>query len=134
MFNPLTRRTDSSMTHRSTQRAGRDHRAETTTPVRAAATGNARVSSELEILLALGAAHGEQALVAALHRAVAFRLFRIADVRAILAAGAGTPQPRPACDAFILDLPVAPTRSLDAYKISGVIEWWRHVVTTTSAT
>src|SRR6476661_1757942 len=73
MFNPLTRRTDSSMTHRSTQRAGRDHRAETTTPVRAAATGNARVSSELEILLALGAAHGEQALVAALHRAVAFR-------------------------------------------------------------
>jgi hypothetical protein len=61
--------------------------------VGAAAIGNTRLGSELEILLALGAAHGEQALVAALHRAVAFRRFRAADVRSILAAGAGTPQP-----------------------------------------
>jgi hypothetical protein len=83
----------------------------------AAAIGNTRLGSELEILLALGAAHGEQALVAALHRAVAFRRFRAADVRSILAAGTGTPQPRPAGDALILDLPVAPTRSLDAYTI-----------------
>jgi transposase len=83
----------------------------------AAAIGNTRLGSELEILLALGAAHGEQALVAALHRAVAFRRFRATDVRSILAAGAGTPQPRPAGDALILDLPVAPTRSLDAYTI-----------------
>lgn len=44
--------------------------------VGAAAIGNTRLSSELEILLALGAAHGEHALVAALHRAVAFRRFR----------------------------------------------------------
>jgi transposase len=86
--------------------------------VGAAAIGNTRLGSELEILLALGAAHGEQALVSALHRAVAFRRFRAADVRSILAAGAGTPQPRPAGDALILDLPVAPTRSLDAYKIT----------------
>jgi hypothetical protein len=85
--------------------------------VGAAAIGNTRLGSELEILLALGAAHGEQALIAALHRAVAFRRFRAADVRSILAAGAGTPQPRPAGDALILDLPVASTRSLDAYKI-----------------
>jgi transposase len=86
--------------------------------VGAAAIGNTRLGSELEILLALGAAHGEQALVAALHRAVAFRRFRAADVRSILAAGAGTPQPRPAGDALILDLPSAPTRSLDAYKFT----------------
>ena len=84
--------------------------------VGAAAIGNTRLGSELEILLALGAAHGTDALVAALHRAVAFRRFRAADVRSILAAGAGTPQPRPAGDALILDLPVAPTRSLDAYN------------------
>jgi transposase len=86
--------------------------------VGAAAIGNTRLGSELEILLALGAAHGEQALVSALHRAVAFRRFRAADVRSILAAGAGTPQPRPAGDALILDLPVAPTRSLEAYKVA----------------
>jgi transposase len=86
--------------------------------VGAAGIGNTRLGSELEILLALGAAHGEQALVGALHRAVAFRRFRAADVRSILAAGAGTPQPRPAGDALVLDLPVAPTRSLDAYTVS----------------
>ncbi|WP_081495032.1 IS21 family transposase [Mycolicibacterium chubuense] len=90
--------------------------------VGAAAIGNTRLGAELEILLALGAAHGEAALVAALHRAVAFRRFRAADVRSILAAGTGTPQPRPAGDALILDLPVAPTRSLDAYKVSTMVD------------
>lgn len=89
--------------------------------VGAAAIGNTRLGAELEILLALGAAHGEAALLAALHRAVAFRRFRAADVRSILAAGAGTPQPRPAGPALVLDLPVAPTRSLDAYKIPTAV-------------
>ncbi len=89
--------------------------------VGAAAIGNTRLASELEILLALGAAHGTDALIAALHRAVAFRRFRAADVRSILAAGTGTPQPRPAGDALILDLPVAPTRSLDAYRITPAV-------------
>jgi transposase len=84
----------------------------------AAAIGNTRLGPELEILLALGAAHGTDALLAALRRAVAFKRFRATDVRSILAAGAGTPQPRPAGDALILDLPIAPTRSLDAYKIT----------------
>ncbi|BBY28877.1 hypothetical protein MSEDJ_29730 [Mycolicibacterium sediminis] len=87
----------------------------------AAAIGNTRLGSELEILLALGAAHGTDALLAALHRAVAFRRFRAADVRSILAAGTGAPQPRPAGEALILDLPVAPTRSLDAYKITPAV-------------
>jgi transposase len=84
----------------------------------AAAIGNTRLGSELEVLLALGAAHGTDALVGALRRAVAFRRFRATDVRSILAAGAGTPQPRPAGDALILDLPVAPTRSLNAYTVT----------------
>lgn len=90
--------------------------------VGAAAIGNTRLGSELEILLALGAAHGTDALIAALHRAVAFRRFRATDVRSILAAGTGTPQPRPAGDALILDLPVAPTRSLDAYRVAPVAD------------
>ncbi len=86
--------------------------------VGAAAIGNTRLASELDVLLGLGAAHGEKALVEALRRAVAFRRFRAADVRSILAAGTGTPQPRPAGDALIVDLPSVPTRSLDAYKIT----------------
>lgn len=87
--------------------------------VGAAAIGNTRLKSEIDTLLGLGAAHGEQVLVDALRRAVAFRRFRAADVRSILAAGTGTPQPRPAGDALVLDLPTAETRSLDAYKIGG---------------
>lgn len=86
--------------------------------VGAAAIGNTRLGAELDVLLGLGAAHGEQALVQALRRAVAFRRFRAADVRSILAAGTGTPQPRPAGQALVVDLPSAPTRSLDAYKIT----------------
>ncbi len=85
--------------------------------VGAAAIGNTRLGAELGVLLDLGAAYGEQALIEALRRAVAFRRFRAADVRSILAAGTGTPQPRPAGDALVVDLPSAPTRSLDAYKI-----------------
>jgi hypothetical protein len=87
--------------------------------VGAAAIGNTRLASELEALLSLGAAHGEQQLVAALRRAVAFGRFRAADVRSILAAGTAGPQPRPAGEALVLDLPTAPTRSLDAYKITA---------------
>ncbi len=90
--------------------------------VGAAAIGNTRLGSELEVLIGLGAAHGTDALIAALRRAVAFKRFRAADVRSILAAGTGTPQPRPAGDALILDLPVAPTRSLEAYKVSPIAD------------
>ncbi len=87
--------------------------------VGAAAIGNTRLGQDLEILLGLAAAHGEQALVAAMRRAVAFKRFRAADVRSILAAGTGIPQPRPAGDALVLDLPVSSTRPLDAYKIDN---------------
>jgi hypothetical protein len=88
--------------------------------VGAAAIGNTRLAAELDVLLALGAAHGTQALVDALARAVAFNRFRAADVRSILAAGTSAPSPVPPGGALIVDLPVAPTRSLAAYSLTSV--------------
>ncbi|HXA60083.1 MAG TPA: IS21 family transposase [Streptosporangiaceae bacterium] len=85
-----------------------------------AASGNTRLAADLDELAALRAAHGEQALLAALDRAVAFRRWRAEDVRSILAAGAGIPQPRPAGDALVIELPQVPTRPLSAYKIGDV--------------
>jgi hypothetical protein len=82
-----------------------------------AASGNARLAADLEQLAGLRAAHGDAALLAALERAVAFRRWRAADVRSILAAGSGAPQPRPAGDALVLELPKVPARPLSAYKI-----------------
>jgi len=89
--------------------------------VGSAAAGNTRLAGELETLLGLGAAHGQQALVDALTRAVAFKRFRAEDVRSILAAGTATPTPVPAGGALVLDLP-APTApaSLDAYHLDEV--------------
>ena len=84
-----------------------------------AASGNTKLAADLDELAALRAAHGDQALIAALERAVAFRRWRAADVRSILAAGAGTPQPRPAGDALVIELPKVPVRPLSAYKIEG---------------
>ncbi len=52
---------------------------------------------------------------------MAFRRWRAADVRSILAAGAGTPQPRPAGDALVIELPTVPVRPLSAYKIGGAV-------------
>lgn len=88
--------------------------------VGAAAIGNTRLAAELDVLLALGAAHGTQALVDALARAVAFKRFRAADVRSILAAGASAPSPVPAGGALVLDLPVAPSPSLAAYSLPAL--------------
>ena len=81
----------------------------------AAAAGHTRLGPELAELNTLAAAHGAEAMVAALERATAFRRWKAADVRSILAAGAGTPQPRPAGDALVIDLPVAAGRSLAEY-------------------
>ena len=71
----------------------------------AAAAGNTRLGTELVELNTLAAAHGERAFLDALDRAVAFGRWRAADVRSILAAGTGTPQPTPAGDALVLELP-----------------------------
>ena len=84
-----------------------------------AASGNTRLAADLGELAALRAAHGDPALAAALDRAVAFRRWRAEDVRSILAAGTGTPQPRPAGDALVIQLPKVPVRPLPAYKIGG---------------
>jgi len=83
----------------------------------AAAAGNTRLGSELPELLALDAAHGRDALLAALARATAFGRWRAEDVRSILAAGAGAPDPREPGQALALELPAVPTRSLAAYAI-----------------
>jgi transposase len=85
--------------------------------VGAAAAGNTRLGPELAELNTLAAAHGERAFLDALARAVAFGRWRAADVRSILTAGAGTPQPTTAGDALVLELPVVPTRSLSDYAI-----------------
>jgi hypothetical protein len=85
----------------------------------AAAAGVTKLGGEIEQVNTLAAAHGEQAVLDALRRAVAFRRWRAGDVASILAAGNGVATPRAAGEALILDLPVAPTRSLDAYRIGG---------------
>jgi len=86
----------------------------------AAAAGCTRLPAELSELNTLRASHGEQAFLAALDRAVAFSRWRAADVRSILAAGAGAPQPRTAGDALALDLPAVPVRPLADYAIGAL--------------
>jgi hypothetical protein len=86
----------------------------------AAAAGNTRLGPELAELNTLRAAHGGEAFLDALGRAVAFGRWRAADVRSILAAGTGTPQPTAAGDALVLELPVVPVRPLSAYAHRGV--------------
>jgi transposase len=86
----------------------------------AAAAGHTRLGPELAELNTLRAAHGEEAFGAALDRAVAFGRWRAADVRSILAAGPGTPAPRAAGDALVLELPVVPVRPLSHYAIGGL--------------
>jgi len=78
-----------------------------------------KLGGEIEQINTLTAARGEQAVLDALRRAVAFRRWRAGDVASILAAGNGFATPRAAGEALVLDLPVAPTRSLDAYRIGG---------------
>ncbi len=84
----------------------------------AAAAGSTRLGADLAELNTLRAAHGDAEFLAALDRAVAFCRWRPADVRSILAAGAGVPERQvPAGDALILDLPAVPVRPLADYAI-----------------
>jgi transposase len=84
-----------------------------------AASGNTRLAADLAELAALRAAHGDEALTAALERAVAFRRWRAEDVRSILAAGAGVPRPRAAGNALVIELPRVPVRPLSDYRVAG---------------
>ncbi len=86
----------------------------------AAAAGHTRLGPELEQLAAHEAAHGKQALIGALERAIAFRRWRADDVRSILAAGTGIPKPSQPGDALVLELPTVPTRSLADYTLDRV--------------
>jgi transposase len=87
----------------------------------AAASGATRLPTELAKLNTLRAAHGEEEFLAALGRAVAFCRWRAADVRSILAAGAGLPQPKVAAgDALAVDLPAVPVRPLADYAIGAL--------------
>jgi transposase len=86
----------------------------------AAAAGNTKLGAELDVLAGLEAAHGRQALLAALERAVAFRRWRAGDVRSILAAGAAAPTPTATGDALVIELPHVPTRPLAAYALEAL--------------
>ena len=81
----------------------------------AAAAGTSRLAHELSELADLERAHGRQALLAALERALAFGRFRAADVRSILAAGAGVPRLRAAGQPLAVELPAVPVRELADY-------------------
>ena len=86
----------------------------------AAAAGATKLPTELGIIAELERAHGREALVAALERALAHRRFRAADVSAILAAGPGVSRPRAAGADLGTGLPAVPVRPLDAYALEEV--------------
>lgn len=86
----------------------------------AAAAGVTKLGTELGLIVALEAAWGRDALVAALERAVAFRRFKATDVRSILEAGPGVPTITVEGENLGLDLPDVPVRSLDAYRLEAL--------------
>jgi len=86
----------------------------------AAAAGVTKLATELGLIVELEAAWGRDALTAAIQRAVEFRRFKAADVRSILQTGAGTATVVDAGENLQLDLPTAPTRSLDAYRLEAL--------------
>jgi transposase len=86
----------------------------------AAASGNTRLGPELAQLAALQAAHGPDALRAALERAVTFGRWNAAGVRSILDAGTGVPQPTPAGAALVIELPATKQRPLTAYRLDDL--------------
>lgn len=86
---------------------------------RAAAAGATTLAGDLDELAGLEAAHGRDALVAALERAVAFGRFRAADVRSILAAGTGVARPTRPGEALVVALPTVATRPLSDYAVGG---------------
>ena len=86
----------------------------------AASSGATTLGHELPELLRLEAAHGRDALVAALERAVCFGRWRVADVRSILEAGRGVPNVARPGEALVVPLPRAATRSLADYAPEGL--------------
>ena len=85
----------------------------------AAASGMARLAGEIADIVALEAAYGREALVAALERALAYRRFRATDLRSILAAGAGVPRHREPGTRLAIEVPAVPVRPLAAYAVEA---------------
>jgi len=85
----------------------------------AAAAGTTKLPTELGIIVELERAHGCEALLGALERALAYRRFRAADISAILAAGAGVTRPRSAGAELDTELPQVPVRPLAAYALGA---------------
>lgn len=83
----------------------------------AAAAGQSRLPAHLGDIAALETAHGRDAVIAALQRALTFRRFTADDVRAILAAGPDAPTMTAAGAPLPADLPHVPSRNLDAYAL-----------------
>ncbi len=86
----------------------------------AAAAGNTRLGPELPELAALEAAHGREALIAALERAITFGRWKAKGIRSILAAGNGVPQPTHPGTALVIELPTTASRPLSDYRLSAV--------------
>jgi transposase len=86
----------------------------------AASSGVTALAGDLCELVGMRAAHGDEALIAALGRAAAFGRFRAHDVRSILAAGRGVPQPTARGEALIVSLPFVPARALSEYAIGAL--------------
>jgi transposase len=86
----------------------------------AAASGNTRLGPELEELAGLEAAHGRDALIAALGRAITFGRWKASGVRSILAAGTGVPQPTHPGAALVIELPATASRSLTDYRMDDL--------------
>ncbi len=83
----------------------------------AAAAGTSRLPGELAEIVALEGPWGRELLVRALERATHFRRFRADDVRSILAAGDGVPNPTSPGHPLDLGLPEVPVRPLSAYSL-----------------
>jgi len=83
----------------------------------AAGSGITSLAGDLDELAAMEAAHGKEALVAALERAVTFGRFRAHDVRSIIAAGRGVAKPTRPGEALVVALPAVGTRPLSDYAI-----------------
>jgi hypothetical protein len=86
----------------------------------AAAAGTTKLATELAHIVALEAAWGREALLAALERAAAFRRFRAGDVRSILEAGPGVPSVGDEGDTLPLDPPAVGMRPLSDYRIEAL--------------
>jgi transposase len=86
----------------------------------AAGAGVTKLPTELATIVELERAHGREALIAALERALAHRRYRAADIRSILAAGAGVSRPRSAGARLDTAMTSVPVRPLSAYAIEEV--------------